>query len=186
MRTFPSVLASYVDKNRIKMTTMDKFKIYACFINVASISEGYDFEHFAFCPGDKALLRVLQNMMTLRFTDISKQKLLSTSQFCNPNAQVPTITTIIGKFYGVSACDPKGMTCDKYCVVIFRQKAILTALFPIISHMFPGKLKNIVKMNESLKKLQHISCGNARTLEGIPQTIFITTYITFYTHTIFS
>lgn len=77
MRKFPSLLASYVDEHKIKMTTLDKLNIYACFINVATISVGYDFENFAFCPGDKALLlRVIQRMseeITLRITDLSKK-----------------------------------------------------------------------------------------------------------------
>lgn len=122
MRKFPSLLASYVDEHKIKMTTLDKLNIYACFINVATISVGYDFENFAFCPGDKALLlRVIQRMseeITLRITDLSKKKLFPALQFCNPNAQVPTVSTIIGKFYGVPAIDPKGMSIDKYYFVV--------------------------------------------------------------------
>lgn len=135
MGTFPSLLSSYVHKNNIKMTTADELCIYGCFNDTSMIIGQNSFENFAFRPADK-----IQLSQIAQYINEEIKRDCSSFNFCNPNAQVPTISTIVGKFYGVIASNTEGTFIRVFCfshpmrLGDFRKYFIL--IFFLLCHRF--------------------------------------------------
>lgn len=92
MRSFPILIAKYVEANNIQITTKDELRILSCFNDGGTINLMDKFGEFAFRIGDRFLL--------LQLGEYFRANCKSLLEFCNPNAKQQTICTVIGSFYG--------------------------------------------------------------------------------------
>lgn len=95
MLSFPDLLAKYTETNNIQLRRMDELRIFGCFQDVAT--NGY--EDFAFRNGDITLLLNIAKILNAKI----KEKDHLFFEFCNPNAECITISTVVGTFYGVDS-----------------------------------------------------------------------------------
>lgn len=100
MRSFPSQLARYAKAHDIHLTRIDELQIYGCFrLDIMD-----DFENFAFRHGDKTLIlsvaKFIEAKMRCRHSKAPLKDNCTFFEFCNPNSEQSTVSTIVGTFYG--------------------------------------------------------------------------------------
>lgn len=109
MRVLPKFLEQHFIDNDLYYTKADMIPILCCFNNGAIIDETSDnFEDFYFRRGDIVLL--LQMAEYIRGNE-------HIFEDCNPNAMLPTVSTIIGHFYSYTETeiiDIQGMSVIKF------------------------------------------------------------------------
>lgn len=125
MQTFPNLLTEYAAANNIKLNQKEKLRIYSCFQPAeVSISRG-TFENFAFRHGDRALLLYVLKLSGAKINceDPYVEKDYSFLKFCNPNAEISTVTTTVGKFYGANddyTCEKSNETLESTAILISK------------------------------------------------------------------
>lgn len=109
MQSFPCLLAKYVGRNNIELTTADELRIFGCFNDGGMINSASNFDSFAFRYSDRKLLTYIAEYIRGKIQrticgpngDIFTKEDYSFFKFCNPNAKFPTISTVVGTFYGL-------------------------------------------------------------------------------------
>lgn len=101
MQVFPAALASYALANKIKLTPAEERSICGYFNDNGTINLMRTFENFAFRYADKQLLLSIGELTreATRKNILVIEKDHSYLKFGNPNAEYPTVFTIVGEFY---------------------------------------------------------------------------------------
>lgn len=115
MRNFHDCLMHYIDENNINLTTDDELRINNCFNDKGIVTN--DFKNFVFRPGDKhQLLQVAKFIKDKIKRKCGEQNSILSEgddylffKCCNPNARLPTISTIIGNFHGKEVYSAENM-----------------------------------------------------------------------------
>lgn len=102
MRIFPQLLEQHFSNNDIFYTKADTFRILNCFKNGAMVIDGEidDFKDFLFPEGDIILLQQMAE-----YTRRNEHYF----EDCNPNAVLPTISTLIGRLYTFAEAESEGI-----------------------------------------------------------------------------
>lgn len=108
MKSFPDLLKAYTEANNILLAKVDELRIYGCFQDAAMNDSIENFGNFTFRHGDKILLlraakltRAKENCEASEQNgDANVEADYSLFKFCNLNAEFPSVSTVVGMFYG--------------------------------------------------------------------------------------
>lgn len=99
MRSFPNFLSKYVEDNNIHLTKTEELRIYECFQDNTMNDSANHFCEFAMRNGDKSLLLNLAQLSAKKHT-FNEKNVNTDMDYYNPNAELVTIQTMVGSFYG--------------------------------------------------------------------------------------
>lgn len=103
MRLLPALLAEYVEIKNIQITKEEELCILGCFNDNGTINQMNKFEEFAFRCSDKHLLVSVAEHISANNTNF---------ELCNPNVELPTVSTAIGSFFGWEANGTNADGCN--------------------------------------------------------------------------
>lgn len=99
MRSFPTFLTKHTEDKNIQLTKTEELRIYKCFQDSTMSDSVNNFQAFAFRNGDKCLLLNLERLATKKHV-LNGERDSTDIDYCNPNAALATVHTIVGSFYG--------------------------------------------------------------------------------------